>query len=138
MSGRGATPHCGHIMKPCRRARKHVGRAVRDHCETLAHQMGPDLRCGPTRARHIERPRRRRGPTDAPSECWDMRRALRAHAERRNAEAGRRCPLPSRDASASSEIVAETHSGRLASRGRPLRDAKACGPRASDEHGHFG
>ncbi|KAL0433215.1 UNVERIFIED_CONTAM: hypothetical protein Slati_2655800 [Sesamum latifolium] len=55
----------------------------------------------------------------------DMRRALRAHAEHRNAEAGRGCPLPSKDASARSEIVAETHSGRLASRGRPLRDAKA-------------
>ncbi|KAL0454934.1 UNVERIFIED_CONTAM: hypothetical protein Slati_0832600 [Sesamum latifolium] len=53
----------------------------------------------------------------------DMRRALRAHAERRNAEAGRGCPLPSKDASACSEIVAETHSGRLASRGRPLRRA---------------
>ncbi|KAL0450999.1 UNVERIFIED_CONTAM: hypothetical protein Slati_1656300 [Sesamum latifolium] len=67
-----------------------------------------------------------------------MRRALRAYAERRKAKAGRGCPLPSRDASAGPEIVAETYSGRLASRGRPLRDAKACGPRASDEHGHFG
>ncbi|KAL0461198.1 UNVERIFIED_CONTAM: hypothetical protein Slati_0007400 [Sesamum latifolium] len=59
-----------------------------------------------------------------------MRRALRAHAEHCNAEAERGCSLPSRDASAGSEIVAETHSCRLASRGRPLRDAKACGPRA--------
>ncbi|KAL0462580.1 UNVERIFIED_CONTAM: hypothetical protein Slati_0145600 [Sesamum latifolium] len=67
-----------------------------------------------------------------------MRRALRAHAERRNAEAGRGCPLPSRDASADFEIVAETHSGRLASRGRPPRDTKTCGPRDSDEYGHFG
>ncbi|KAL0420288.1 UNVERIFIED_CONTAM: hypothetical protein Slati_3051700 [Sesamum latifolium] len=55
----------------------------------------------------------------------DMRRALQAHAERRNAEAGRGFPLPSKDASARSEIVAETHSGRLASRGQLLRDAKA-------------
>ncbi|KAK4382003.1 hypothetical protein Sango_2915400 [Sesamum angolense] len=59
-----------------------------------------------------------------------MRRALRAYAERRNTEAERGCSLPSRNASASSEIVGETHGGRLASRGRPLRDAKACAPRA--------
>ncbi|KAL2225691.1 UNVERIFIED_CONTAM: hypothetical protein Sindi_3122200, partial [Sesamum indicum] len=69
-------------------------------------------------------------------ECaLDMRRALRAHAERRNAEAERGCSLPSRDASAGSEIVGETHGGRLASRGRPLRDAKACVPRASANMG---
>ncbi|KAL0303236.1 UNVERIFIED_CONTAM: hypothetical protein Sradi_6191700 [Sesamum radiatum] len=67
-----------------------------------------------------------------------MRRALRAHAVRINAEAARGCPLPSRDALAGSQIVAETHSGRLASRGRRLRDAKVCDPRASGEHGHFG
>ncbi|KAL0401449.1 UNVERIFIED_CONTAM: hypothetical protein Slati_4174800 [Sesamum latifolium] len=66
-----------------------------------------------------------------------MRRVLRAQAERRNAEAEQGCPLPSKNASTGSEIVAETHSGRLASRGQPLRDAKACGPRVSDEHGHF-
>ncbi|KAL0319868.1 UNVERIFIED_CONTAM: hypothetical protein Sradi_5248300 [Sesamum radiatum] len=47
---------------------------------------------------------------DASSERWDMRRGLRAHAERRNAEAERECSWPSRDASAGSEIVAETHS----------------------------
>ncbi|KAK4390113.1 Zinc finger BED domain-containing protein RICESLEEPER 1 [Sesamum angolense] len=64
-----------------------------------------------------------------------MRWALRAHAERRNAKAGRGCPLPSRDASAGSEIVGETHGGRLVSRGRPLRDAKACVPRASANMG---
>ncbi|KAL0344250.1 UNVERIFIED_CONTAM: hypothetical protein Sangu_1312400 [Sesamum angustifolium] len=60
-----------------------------------------------------------------------MRWALREHAERRDAEVGRGCPLLSRNASATSKIVGETHGGRLASRGRPLRDAKACGPRAS-------
>ncbi|KAL0308600.1 UNVERIFIED_CONTAM: hypothetical protein Sradi_5802300 [Sesamum radiatum] len=65
----------------------------------------------------------------------DMRRALRAHAEHRNAEAGQGCPLPSKDASTGSENVGETHGGRLASRGRPLRDAKACGPRASANMG---
>ncbi|KAL0334251.1 UNVERIFIED_CONTAM: hypothetical protein Sangu_1581300 [Sesamum angustifolium] len=65
----------------------------------------------------------------------DMRRALRAHAEHRNAEAGRGCPRPLRNASASSEIVGETHGGRLASRGRPRRDAKACEPRASANMG---
>ncbi|KAL2249893.1 UNVERIFIED_CONTAM: hypothetical protein Sindi_2463000 [Sesamum indicum] len=64
-----------------------------------------------------------------------MRRALRAHVERRNAEAERGCSLPSRDASAGSEIVGETHGGRLASRGRPLRDAKVCVPRASANMG---
>ncbi|KAL2247838.1 UNVERIFIED_CONTAM: hypothetical protein Sindi_2636100 [Sesamum indicum] len=47
----------------------------------------------------------------------------------------RGCSLPSRDASAGSEIVGETHGGRLASRGRPLRDAKACVPRASANMG---
>ncbi|KAL0455029.1 UNVERIFIED_CONTAM: hypothetical protein Slati_0842100 [Sesamum latifolium] len=60
-----------------------------------------------------------------------MRRALRVHAEHRNAEVGRGIPLPSRDTSAGSEIVGETHGDRLASRGRPLRDAKACRLRSS-------
>ncbi|KAL2228864.1 UNVERIFIED_CONTAM: hypothetical protein Sindi_1866100 [Sesamum indicum] len=69
-------------------------------------------------------------------ECaLDLRRALRAHAEHRNAEAERGCSLPSRDALASSKIVGETHGGRLASRGRPRRDAKACVPRASTNMG---
>ncbi|KAL2227903.1 UNVERIFIED_CONTAM: hypothetical protein Sindi_2149000 [Sesamum indicum] len=93
-----------------------------------------DLRCGPTRARHKRRPRRRRAPR-CPECALDMRRALRAHAERRNAEAERGCSLPSRDESAGSEIVGETHGGRLASRGRPLRDANACVPRASTNMG---
>ncbi|KAL0451931.1 UNVERIFIED_CONTAM: hypothetical protein Slati_1171200 [Sesamum latifolium] len=64
-----------------------------------------------------------------------MRRALWAHAERRNAEAERGCSLPSRDASAGSEIVGETHGGRLASRGQPQGHAKACVPRASENMG---
>ncbi|KAL0297866.1 UNVERIFIED_CONTAM: hypothetical protein Sangu_3175200 [Sesamum angustifolium] len=49
---------------------------------------------------------------------------MRAHVERRNVEAKRGCSLPSRDASTSPEIVGETHGGRLASWGRPLRDIK--------------
>ncbi|KAL0462581.1 UNVERIFIED_CONTAM: hypothetical protein Slati_0145700 [Sesamum latifolium] len=44
MSDRGATPHCGHIMKPCRKARRHVGRAVWDHCGISAYRMGLGLK----------------------------------------------------------------------------------------------
>ncbi|KAL0367365.1 UNVERIFIED_CONTAM: hypothetical protein Sradi_3626600 [Sesamum radiatum] len=57
-------------MRPGRKAGKHVGRAVRDHVETLAYRRATDLRCGPIRARHIERPRRRRG------RCGRMRGAV--------------------------------------------------------------
>ncbi|KAL0283435.1 UNVERIFIED_CONTAM: hypothetical protein Sangu_2890100 [Sesamum angustifolium] len=35
--GRGATRHCGQIVKPCRKARRHVGHAVGDHCEMSAY-----------------------------------------------------------------------------------------------------
>ncbi|KAL2224937.1 UNVERIFIED_CONTAM: hypothetical protein Sindi_2940000, partial [Sesamum indicum] len=62
-----------------------------------------DLRCGPTRARHKNG--HDEGVRQGCPECaLDMRRALRAHAERRNAEAERGCSLPSRDGSAGSEI----------------------------------
>ncbi|KAL0419288.1 UNVERIFIED_CONTAM: hypothetical protein Sradi_1342300 [Sesamum radiatum] len=50
MSGHGAMLHGGQTMKPCRKARRHVG-----HIEWAS-----DLRYGPTRARHRRRPRLRR------------------------------------------------------------------------------
>ncbi|KAL2224344.1 UNVERIFIED_CONTAM: hypothetical protein Sindi_3072400, partial [Sesamum indicum] len=101
---------------------KMSGRGATPHCAVL---LGRGIKDG-----HDE------GVRQGCPECaLDMRRALRAHAERRNAEAERGCSLPSRDASAGSEIVGETHGGRLASRGRPLRDAKACVPRASANMG---
>ncbi|KAL2234400.1 UNVERIFIED_CONTAM: hypothetical protein Sindi_1172200 [Sesamum indicum] len=91
-----------------------------------------DLRRGRTRERHGHDEGVHRG---CPECALDMRRALRAHAERRNAEAERGCSLPSRDESAGSKIVGETHGGGLANRGRPLRDAKAWVPTASANMG---
>ncbi|KAL0444448.1 UNVERIFIED_CONTAM: hypothetical protein Slati_2167500 [Sesamum latifolium] len=44
MSDRGATPHCGHIIKPCRKTRRHVGHAVWDHCEMSAYRMSLELK----------------------------------------------------------------------------------------------
>ncbi|KAL0373852.1 UNVERIFIED_CONTAM: hypothetical protein Sradi_3300900 [Sesamum radiatum] len=44
MSGRGATTYCGQILKPCRKARRHVGCTVWDYCEMLAHRMGHGLK----------------------------------------------------------------------------------------------
>ncbi|KAL2230006.1 UNVERIFIED_CONTAM: hypothetical protein Sindi_1595000 [Sesamum indicum] len=37
MSDRGATPHCGKIVKPRRKARRHIGHAVRDQGKMLAY-----------------------------------------------------------------------------------------------------
>ncbi|KAL0313175.1 UNVERIFIED_CONTAM: hypothetical protein Sradi_5716800 [Sesamum radiatum] len=91
MSGRGTAPHCGQILRPGQKAIRHVGRAVWKHCEMSAYRMGPDLRCGPTRARHTGRPRRRRGPT-MHRVSIGHKIGVRAHAGacgRRNAETGR-------------------------------------------------
>ncbi|KAL2230036.1 UNVERIFIED_CONTAM: hypothetical protein Sindi_1598000, partial [Sesamum indicum] len=103
---------------------KMSGRGATPHCAVL---LGRGIKDG-----HDEDVRQR-----CPECVLDMRRELRAHAERRNAEAERGCSLPSRDASAGSEIVGEMHGGRLASRGRPLKDAKACVPRASTNMGNL-
>ncbi|KAL0434364.1 UNVERIFIED_CONTAM: hypothetical protein Slati_2770700 [Sesamum latifolium] len=64
-----------------------------------------------------------------------MRRALRGHADHRIAKAERGCSLPSRDASASFEIVGETHSGRLASPADREDACKECVPTASANMG---
>ncbi|KAL0355464.1 UNVERIFIED_CONTAM: hypothetical protein Sradi_3993300 [Sesamum radiatum] len=44
MSGRGATPHCEQIVNPCRKARRHVGHIVWDHCQMSAYGMGVRLK----------------------------------------------------------------------------------------------
>ncbi|KAL0303298.1 UNVERIFIED_CONTAM: hypothetical protein Sradi_6197900 [Sesamum radiatum] len=44
MSGRGTPPQYGQILRPCRKARKHIGRTVWDHCEMLAYRMGHGLK----------------------------------------------------------------------------------------------
>ncbi|KAL0302930.1 UNVERIFIED_CONTAM: hypothetical protein Sradi_6161100 [Sesamum radiatum] len=36
-SGRGKAPHCGQILRPDRKARRHVGRAVWEHYEMSAY-----------------------------------------------------------------------------------------------------
>ncbi|KAL0311592.1 UNVERIFIED_CONTAM: hypothetical protein Sangu_2453900 [Sesamum angustifolium] len=46
MRNRGATLHCGQIVKPCRKARRHVGHVVWDKCEMLAYRMGLDRMMG--------------------------------------------------------------------------------------------
>ncbi|KAL0319861.1 UNVERIFIED_CONTAM: hypothetical protein Sradi_5247600 [Sesamum radiatum] len=70
MSGCGTAPHCGQILRPGRKAIRHVGRAVWEHCEMSAYRMGHGLKMRPTRARHTGRPRRKAWADDAPSERW--------------------------------------------------------------------
>ncbi|KAL0392880.1 UNVERIFIED_CONTAM: hypothetical protein Sradi_2510800 [Sesamum radiatum] len=52
--GRGATPYCGKVVKPCRRASRHAEHAVRDHCEMSAYRMGQGLKMRSYSAEAIE------------------------------------------------------------------------------------
>ncbi|KAL0367031.1 UNVERIFIED_CONTAM: hypothetical protein Sradi_3593200 [Sesamum radiatum] len=70
MSSRGTMPHCGQILRPCRKARMHVGRAVWDHCEMSAYRM-----CHGLKMRSYSSEAHRTATTeawadDAPSERW--------------------------------------------------------------------
>ncbi|KAL0430583.1 UNVERIFIED_CONTAM: hypothetical protein Sradi_0684300 [Sesamum radiatum] len=129
MSGRRTPPHCGQIPRPCRKARRHVERTVWDHCEMSAYRTGHGLKM---RSYSSET---HRTATTRHRVSVGHEMGVAGACRRCNAEARRGCPLPSRDASSGSENVAEMHSGRLASRGWPLRDAKTRGSRSSANMG---
>ncbi|KAL0408370.1 UNVERIFIED_CONTAM: hypothetical protein Sradi_1771400 [Sesamum radiatum] len=105
------------------KARRHLGRAVWIIAGHWHIDWATDLRSGPTRARHIERPRHRRGPT--------MHRVNVGHETGVWARAGAVMPRRGEDAPCHRGCVGgfgdcgRDACGRLASRGRPLRDAKA-------------
>ncbi|KAL0385129.1 UNVERIFIED_CONTAM: hypothetical protein Sradi_2907200 [Sesamum radiatum] len=57
-------PHYGQILRPDRKAREGTSGVPCGNIARCRHtEWAMDLGCGPTRARHTGRPRRRRGPT---------------------------------------------------------------------------
>ncbi|KAL0409658.1 UNVERIFIED_CONTAM: hypothetical protein Sradi_1900200 [Sesamum radiatum] len=70
MSGRGMTPHCGQILRPCRKASRHVGRDVWDHCEMSAYRMGNGLKMQSYSDEAHRTATTKAWADDAPSERW--------------------------------------------------------------------
>ncbi|KAL0428388.1 UNVERIFIED_CONTAM: hypothetical protein Slati_3013600 [Sesamum latifolium] len=70
MSDRGTTPHCGHIIKPCRKTRRHAGHAVRDQCEMSAYRMGLGLKMRSYSGDARKTAMKKVWADDAPSEQW--------------------------------------------------------------------
>ncbi|KAL0292288.1 UNVERIFIED_CONTAM: hypothetical protein Sradi_6996300 [Sesamum radiatum] len=70
MSGRGTAPHCGQILRPGRKARRHVGRAVWEHCEMSAYRMGHGLKKRSYSGEAHRTATTKAWADDVPSECW--------------------------------------------------------------------
>ncbi|KAL0366684.1 UNVERIFIED_CONTAM: hypothetical protein Sradi_3558500 [Sesamum radiatum] len=70
MSGHGMTPHCGQILRPCRKTSRHVGRAVWDHCEMSAYQIGHGLKMRSYLGEAQRMAKTKAWADDAPSERW--------------------------------------------------------------------
>ncbi|KAL0303238.1 UNVERIFIED_CONTAM: hypothetical protein Sradi_6191900 [Sesamum radiatum] len=70
MSGHGTTPHCGPILRPCRKARRHIGRAVWEHREMSAYRMGHGLEMRSYSGEAHRTATTKAWADDAPSEHW--------------------------------------------------------------------